>query len=50
MNEPQAVNTGVGMLDAFKLVLAIAALAGGVVAYYRYPDQAQVLVAGAEQG
>jgi preprotein translocase subunit SecE len=43
MNEPQAVNTGVGLLDAFKLVLATAALAGGVVAYYRYPDQAQVL-------
>ena len=43
MNEPQAVNTGVGIVDASKLVLAAAALAGGVVAYYLYPEQAQVL-------
>ncbi|HXV40802.1 MAG TPA: preprotein translocase subunit SecE [Steroidobacteraceae bacterium] len=43
MNEPQAINTGVGIIDASKLVLAAAALVGGVVAYYLYPEQAQVL-------
>ncbi|MGH8131157.1 MAG: preprotein translocase subunit SecE [Steroidobacteraceae bacterium] len=42
MNE-QADNTGVGFVDAFKLVLAAAALLGGVVAYYWYEDVAQVL-------
>ena len=42
MNE-QAANSGVGFVDAFKLVLAAAALVGGVVAYYWYPDQPQVL-------
>jgi preprotein translocase subunit SecE len=43
MNEPQVIQTGVGIADASKLVLAAAALAGGVVAYYLYPDQPQVL-------
>ena len=38
MNE-QAVNTGVGAVDAFKLVLAAAALVGGVVVYYWFGDQ-----------
>ncbi len=42
MNE-QADNAGVGFVDAFKLVLAAAALIGGVVAYYWYEDFAQVL-------
>jgi len=42
MNE-QADNAGVGFVDAFKLVLAAAALVGGVVAYYWFEDQAQVL-------
>ena len=42
MNE-QTINNGVGFVDALKLVLAVAALAGGVVAYYWYPDQPQVL-------
>ncbi|MEX0732998.1 MAG: preprotein translocase subunit SecE [Steroidobacteraceae bacterium] len=42
MNE-QADNTGVGFVDAFKLVLAAAALVGGVVAYYWYEDVAPVL-------
>jgi preprotein translocase subunit SecE len=43
MNEPQVIQTGVGVADASKLVLAAAALVGGVVAYYLYPDQPQVL-------
>ncbi|HEY7753998.1 MAG TPA: preprotein translocase subunit SecE [Steroidobacteraceae bacterium] len=43
MNEPQVMQTGVGVADASKLVLAAAALVGGVVAYYLYPDQPQVL-------
>ena len=42
MNE-QATNPGVGVVDALKLFLAAAALIGGVVAYYAYPDQPQVL-------
>ena len=42
MNE-QATNPGVGIVDALKLLLAAAALIGGVVAYYAYPDQPQVL-------
>ena len=42
MNE-QTVNTGVGFVDAFKLVLATAALVGGVVAYYWFKDEPQVL-------
>ena len=42
MNE-QATNTGVGIVDALKLLLAAAALVGGVVAYYVYADQPQVL-------
>ena len=43
MNEPQAMNTGVGFLDASKLVLAAAALVGGVVAYYLFTEQPQVV-------
>jgi preprotein translocase subunit SecE len=43
MNEQQAIKTGVGFLDASKLVLAAAVLVGGVVAYYLYPDQPQAL-------
>ena len=42
MNE-QAEKAGVGLVDAFKLVLAGAALVGGVIAYYWYEDTAQVL-------
>jgi preprotein translocase subunit SecE len=42
MNE-QAERAGVGFVDAFKLTLAAAALVGGVVAYYWFEDQAQVL-------
>ncbi len=42
MNE-QADNAGVGFVDAFKLVLAAAALVGGVVGYYWYEDQPQAL-------
>jgi len=42
MNE-QAANTGVGFLDVLKLALAAAALIGGVVAYYAFGDQAQVV-------
>jgi preprotein translocase subunit SecE len=43
MNEPQAMNTGVGFVDASKLVLAAAALVGGVVAYYLFTEQPQVV-------
>jgi preprotein translocase subunit SecE len=43
MNEPQVMQSGVGLVDASKLVLAAAALVGGVVAYYLYPDQPQVV-------
>jgi preprotein translocase subunit SecE len=42
MNE-QAEKAGVGFVDAFKLVLAAAALLAGVVAYYWLQDAAQVL-------
>ena len=42
MNE-ETVNTGVGFVDALKLVLAVAMLAGGVVAFYWYAEQPQVL-------
>ena len=42
MNE-QAEKTGVALVDAGKLVLAGAALLGGVVAYYWYENQPQVL-------
>lgn len=42
MNE-QAEKAGVGLVDAFKLMLAAAALIGGVVAYYWYEDTAQVI-------
>jgi preprotein translocase subunit SecE len=42
MNE-QAEKTGVALVDAFKLVLAAAALLGGMVAYYWYDTQPQVL-------
>jgi preprotein translocase subunit SecE len=42
MNE-QAANTGVGFVDALKLVLAAAALVGGVVAYYWFGEQPQVV-------
>jgi preprotein translocase subunit SecE len=42
MNE-QVEKGGVGFIDAFKLVLASAALVAGVVAYYWYEDAAQVL-------
>jgi len=42
MNE-QATRPGVGFVDALKLLLAAAALVGGVVAYYAYPDQPQVV-------
>ena len=41
MNE-QTEKTGVGFVDATKLVLAGAALLGGVVAYYWYEELAQV--------
>jgi preprotein translocase subunit SecE len=39
----QAEKAGVGFVDAFKLVLAAAALVAGVVAYYWYEDTAQVV-------
>jgi preprotein translocase subunit SecE len=42
MNE-QAEKTGVALIDAFKIVLAAAALVGGVVAYYWYESEPQVL-------
>ncbi len=42
MNE-QAAKTGVGFVDAFKLVLAAAALVGGVVAYYLFGALPQVV-------
>jgi len=42
MNE-QAVNTGVGVVDALKLMLAAAALIGGVVVYYWFGDQPTAL-------
>ena len=42
MNE-QVEKSGVALVDAFKLVLAAAALVGGVVAYYWYENEPQVL-------
>ena len=42
MNE-QAEKSGVALIDAFKIVLAAAALVGGVVAYYWFDSQPQVL-------
>ena len=42
MNE-QAEKTGVALIDAFKIVLAAAALVGGMVAYYWFENQPQVL-------
>ena len=39
MNEQAAGNTGVGFFDALKLVLAAAALVGGIVVYYWFGDQ-----------
>jgi preprotein translocase subunit SecE len=42
MNE-QAEKTGVALIDAFKIVLAAAALLGGMVAYYWFESEPQVL-------
>jgi preprotein translocase subunit SecE len=42
MNE-QAEKSGVAFVDALKIALAAAALVGGVVAYYWYGEQPQVL-------
>jgi len=42
MNE-QAEKTGVAVIDAFKIVLAAAALVGGIVAYYWFENEPQVL-------
>jgi preprotein translocase subunit SecE len=42
MNE-QAEKSGVALIDAFKIVLAAAALVGGVVAYYWFENEPQVL-------
>jgi len=42
MNE-QAEKSGVALVDAFKLVLAAAALVGGMVAYYWFGNEPQVL-------
>jgi preprotein translocase subunit SecE len=42
MNE-QVEKSGVALVDVFKLVLAAAALVGGVVAYYWYENEPQVL-------
>jgi len=42
MNE-QVEKAGVGFVDAFKLVLAAAALLGGVVAYYWFANQPQAI-------
>jgi preprotein translocase subunit SecE len=42
MNE-QVEKTGVALVDVLKLVLAAAALVGGMVAYYWYDQQPQVL-------
>ncbi|HYR28146.1 MAG TPA: preprotein translocase subunit SecE [Thermoanaerobaculia bacterium] len=42
MNE-QAEKSGVALIDAFKIVLAAAAIVGGVVAYYWFETQPQVL-------
>jgi len=42
MNE-QVEKTGVALVDVLKLVLAAAALVGGLLAYYWYDQQPQVL-------
>ena len=42
MNE-QAGNPGVAVMDALKLVLAAAALVGGIVIYYWFGDQPAVI-------
>ena len=42
MNE-QAEKSGVAFVDVFKIALAAAALLGGVVAYYWFKDEPQVL-------
>jgi len=42
MNE-QAAKSGVAIVDAFKLVLAAAALVGGLVAYYWFENEPQVV-------
>jgi preprotein translocase subunit SecE len=42
MNE-QAEKSGVAFVDALKIALAAAALLGGVVAYYWFQDEPQVL-------
>ena len=42
MNE-QAGNTGVAVMDALKLVLAAAALLGGIVIYYWFGEQPVVI-------
>ena len=42
MNE-QVEKTGVALVDVLKLVLAAAALVGGLAAYYWYEQQPQVL-------
>lgn len=42
MNE-QAEKSGVALIDAFKIVLAAAALVGGVVGYYWFESEPQVL-------
>jgi preprotein translocase subunit SecE len=42
MNE-HAAKSGIAFLDAFKLVLAAAALVGGVIAYYWFAEQPQVV-------
>jgi preprotein translocase subunit SecE len=42
MNE-QAGNPGVAVMDALKLVLAAAALLGGIVIYYWFGDQPAVI-------
>jgi len=42
MNE-QAEKSGVAFVDALKLVLAAAALVGGLVAYYWFADEPQAL-------
>jgi preprotein translocase subunit SecE len=42
MNE-QAEKSGVALIDALKIVLAATALVGGVVAYYWFETQPQVL-------
>jgi preprotein translocase subunit SecE len=43
MNEQAEKKTGVAVIDAFKIVLAAAALVGGIVAYYWFANEPQVL-------